>query len=421
MRTSVACALLVTLSMSPAGAQSVMPGVDEMAKTITEMTTKRWVGPRVDFPAEQTRPGQAELWARSSRAPVALHVAPSVDSARANALLRALEFAHDALLTDGWTHPMPDGGLGETAAFDLYAVVGAPATEASVDARANFSYLDRASTFAIVDARLPESRLVACVTHAYASAILLALDPAESPRWRRESAAYITRQATGESCERSANQTHARDGWLSAHTQAGQLLAALSARHDRTGSAFVRDLWDLASQRTWEGEGLRASPDLWMAIETVLRLAGDPLDNAAPDFAAQRYFTPQAPPVEWHTKWIALPTRSPPIKPLGAYGTAYLRVHTAGHTKDAVLHTWLIGEFGVRWSITALRLDKAGAELGRVSATTTPTAPKAYLPVELDAATYAVVLVVTNLSNALPDEDTPDTAIRAFQVALDVE
>ena len=413
-----------------AHAQSVMPGVDDVANAIAAGTMRKWAGPRVDFPEPQPRPTDTSLRAESSLWPVAVHATSNVPERTIQHTLAALEFAYSALQTQGWEHPMPDGGRGNTTAFDLYLVKNAPAMAAAhTDARALWSYIDRASTFTVMRSDLPMHTLRSCVTYGYARAMLLALDPAESPSWRRETASYLSQIATGRfGCAEGlhAQQHNAAKGWLSKNPsrEGGLLMTLLSQTHDGGSGEFIRDLWDLSSQRTWEGKGLRASPDMWMSIETALRLAGTPLLDSIPALSAERLLSTRIgdakPPVMWETTLIGLPKRKGCPAAIGPYGSAYARVDTSSLKSTTVLQVWLRSEYGVKWSISAIRLNEKGDDLGHMSAITQPTNPKAYLPIEIDEQTKSIWLIVTNLSSRLPDEDTPDTNMRAFEITLDV-
>ena len=215
---------------------------------------------------------------------------------------------------------------------------------------------------------------------------------------------------------------------------AGLLLAFLSARHDAEPGSFIRDVWELGSQRTWEGVGLRASPDLWMALDTAVGLTGDSLDENIESFALARYFNGTAAgpmpevtaamehttstPVAWSGRLDSLPKRVVHNQPVEPYGSAYLKLDVAGSATDRRVSAWFEGEYGVRWSFVALQIDDAGRELSRLSAPRTTGVPRAYLPIELSPKASELVLVATNLSSRLPDADAVDTNQRAFQVTL---
>lgn len=440
MKSKVAgVALWVGLAATSAGAEEDPLGVDEVAEAIVLMTTPVWTGPRTPAPTETPRPGSASTTIRSDTALVAVHASPRESWDRITQVLRALEYAAGAMAGMGWPDPLPDGLLGGGPSLDLYLAPSDLPAAAHSDNLPSWSFLDRASAFAVLDPATPTHALEACVTAAYAEALLLSMDPAESRNWRRATAAWITWELTGFfGCEDAVWQQQ-RDPWRSwingaAEEGAGGALwlAYLSARHDDTDPAFVRDAWYLASQRTWEGRGLRAEPDLWSAIDTAVLQSGDRLIDNIQDLAVQRWFVGRGRPP---TPLVAsidsdarvprmrtlrrLPTRAVARTALEPFGSAYAVLEGGAWGGESSLRVWLKGEYGVRWSLIALQLDANGAEIQRVSAPSTDGEPTAYLPIELAADTESLLLVVTNLSSRLPDADHEDPNLRAFELIVD--
>jgi hypothetical protein len=207
------------------------------------------------------------------------------------ALVRAASHFGDL----GWPEVLTDGGRGGTEGFDLYLVRGDHDHDARSDGPREVGPLDGVSVFATLDPTVPDAWLEACVAAAYGEALALFLDPAESPAWRRATAAYLAYVHTGRfGCDDgdvSLQQREPWRGWVEGAAGDGAggaiLLAALSERH---GTRFVRDVWDLARQSTWEGEGLRGAPDLWMALDVALELSGEPLDDWLSELAIARVF-----------------------------------------------------------------------------------------------------------------------------------
>ena len=118
------------------------------------------------------------------------------------------------------------------------------------------------------------------------------------------------------------------------------------------------------------------------------------------------------------TKLDALPRRARPVALLRTYGSAYAVVDTRGARADARLEVWLRAEPGPRWSLLALTLDQAGTELGRVAAPARTT-PASFLPVELDANTARVVLIVTKLPHVRGEQAPADDDEHGFELTLD--
>jgi hypothetical protein len=430
---------------SAAEVEAQIPGLDEWAQVVAEGQTRRWVGPRVDEPAPADRP-EATLAARSTLRPVAVHAADGVDADTVERALGALERAYDTLSSWGWDDAPFDGGRGGTSDLDLYlAPTEREPDDAIADARVLASWLDAASAFAVVDPSVAPDDLEACVLSAYAQAVLLGQDPAEAREVRRATATYLVFAALGRfGCDESAVTVQQRElhrSWMRDGAGGGSAgamyLARLSERHAEGDPYFVRDVWQIARQRTWEGDGLRASPDLWEAVEAAVGLTSDRMDAIAGDLAADRWFTgarragaqgflhalpTDATPEAFATyTWDELPKHSPSADPpLEPYGSGYVRVDVSGAPTESRLRLWLRGEFGVRWSFVAIRLDENGRELGRMIAPPRRR-PDSYLLLELVPGTKEVIVAVTNLSSDIPDADHVDPTIdaRSFKVIVD--
>ncbi|MDH4281090.1 MAG: hypothetical protein OEV36_00425, partial [Myxococcales bacterium] len=360
---------------------------------------------------------------------------PSVSEQTMQQAVEALEYVRARLEVMGWPAPISDGSLGGGPEIDLYLTAALP-PDAYSDGIAPWTYLDRASTFAVVSPATPTASLSACVTAAYAEALLLSMDPAEARGWRRATAAWLTWELTGRfGCEEAVTLQQAEPFRFWVRGGAGDgaggalLLAYLSARHDAGRSQFIRDVWTLASQRTWEGRGLRADPDLWSAIETAVGRSGDRLLDDIEDLAVQRWFVGRADPILFAAidsdarvpislTMKRFPTRMVATRPLESFGSAYAVMDATVWDGRTHLRAWLRGEYGVRWSFVAVQLDERGNEISRLTAPHTGPTPNAYLPIELGERTQRLLFVVTNLSNALPDADEPDVNERAFELIV---
>lgn len=425
--------------------QAQILGLDDWAEVVADGQIKHWVGARVDEPPPAPRP-DVPLAARSTFLPVSVHAATDVDYDTVDRALSALEQAHETMRLLGWTDAPPDGGRGGTSDVDLYLVSGGPhPDDARPDARVLTSYLDASSAFAVVDPTVAPDDLAACVLSAYAQTVLFGQDPAEAPSVRRATATYLVYAALGRfGCDESAvadQQRESHRSWIrdgAGDGAAGAIyLAHLSARHAGGQPYFVRDIWQIARQRTWEGDGLRASPDVWEAIQAAVGLTDDTLDAIAEDLSSNRWFAgarasphvgflhalPLDATVEPYATvtWERLPRHSPPVDPpLEPYGSAYVRVDVSGAPPDSKLRLWLRGEFGVRWSFVAMRLDRNGRELGRMAAPPRRR-PDSYLLLELSPGTTEVIVAVSNLSSDIPDADQVDPTIdaRSFKVIVD--
>ncbi|MEM1417382.1 MAG: hypothetical protein AAGH15_20965, partial [Myxococcota bacterium] len=324
------------------------------------------------------------------------------------------------------------------AGLDVYLTPTEELATARSDGLVLTSFLDRVDAHAQVDPAPGD--LEACVARGVAEAMLLALDPAEALAWRRATASalvfgWLGRFACGDGGERQ--QQAPGGGWLG--PGGGAALAVLGELRDAGSGVFLRELWQLTRQRTWEGkdEGLRASPDLWQALEAVSDAGDRRMEDLVAKVAVARYFVgPRAglaaqpaaagfgaelaPPLAFDLPFAALPEHTAGSPPLAPFGSVYGRVEVRGAPLSSRLRVGLRGEHGVEWKLVAVRLDASGRELGRLEATPDPANPRAYLPVELTPETTHVLVVGTNLSHRLPDADLPDPHVRGCKFIFDV-
>lgn len=458
----LARAIVLVLAAAPLASAQEETFVDSFRDSIVDSLAPRWTGPRVPWPERSPRPPSGGA-VRSSLYPVNVHLASEAAGVeQAEEALAALERAHAWLEAHDWPTPPPDGGYGGTAGFDLYLVdaIDTPIdpdpesppplptwASAELDAQNAWAPLDSAITHAAIDADVDPARLDACVTSAYVRAALLAHDPAEAPAWRIATGDYVAWLATGQfGCSDEGIIRHQREPW---RTWIGEgdsgpggalFLAMLSARTDGLTGDFIRDLWSGAPQITWEGEGLRAAPDMWQVLSTVMEVGRDPLPRLIEEMAVARYFAGDrerergAPlailrelpdeavvPLVGRTAWADLPRRFEPhgleLEPLGS---AYLVVDTQGVPPGSVLRIWLRGEYGVGWALNAVRIGASGEERGRVRAPVRPRTPRSYIPLELAYGEASeVVIVVTNMGGRLVDADAPNDQVRSFSLVLD--
>lgn len=440
VKSNFACiALVVALQTQTARAQGDLLGADEMAEAIVSMTSPVWTGPRTPAPIPTARPTEVTEILLSPHSLLAVHSDSGVDQETQRRAMAALEHARSRLDILGWPDPISDGDLGSGPEIDIYLTSSLPRGAYS-DGLVRWMYLDRASTFAVMDASVPYDRIDACATAAYAEALLLSADPAEAEAWRRATAAWLSWELTGRfGCDDAVQKQQAEPfrSWIGSAADGGAggalWLAYLSARHDGGSGQFVRDVWTLASQRTWEGMDLRADPDLWSAIDTAVARSGDRLEDNIEELAVLRWFVGRGEPrnralacidddakVPVSRTMKRIPSRITSAEPLRAFGSAYV-VMSAPAWNDALrLHAWFRGEYGVRWSFVAVQLDNRGNEIRRIAAPHTSTAPRAYLPIDLEDTTDKLLFVITHLSSGLPDADELDATERSFELIVDV-
>ncbi|MFT3923633.1 MAG: hypothetical protein QM778_13970 [Myxococcales bacterium] len=426
----------------PVEAQSLIKGVDEWAEATTKSAAPKWAGPRVVFPTPQPRPASigrltSLLW------PLDVHLAAGVPLARGQAVLEAGEEALAILATTGWLGNFGDGGMGGTGGYDLYVTPQAShGADAFLDATEPMWGLDGARAFGVVDARVPSDRIAACTTQTLAETLLYQLDPAESASARQSTGAYLSWLVTGDlGCDDEENGRRADPRLAALGPDAGgrgaEWLVQLGHRQDQNRGHFMRDMWQFARQRTWEGTGLRASPDLFEVIAAALGNEDEQLENVASELADQQALTwlddppPQpalnkkgirkvAPPPWTALKWSTLPARLPwvdGVQPLGGqYALIDIDQPLAGGER---LRVWSHGEFGTRWALSLLALDGERQVIGRITAPPRKN-PNSFATLELMPNTRQVLIAVTNVADGIPDADD-GAPFEQFGVALTID
>jgi hypothetical protein len=440
------------------GAPASGSPIDAFAELLAESTRTRWAGQRVSRPMPVARPPGATLRLDSALRPLSVHADPRAARAPlAGDALAALEAAADLLRVTGWAPPAPDGGRGGTDGFDLYLVdLDGTSTAVRPDADAPLAFEDSLATHALVDPDVDPDRLPACVAQAYAEAVLFATDPAEAAPWRRATALWLAWMVTGRfGCEEAevardlavpalapipdlaaqrGDDGATEDGRPRSGAGGAAWLALLDAYHSAGTGRFVREAWQFARQRTWEGHDLRGAPDLFQVMRAMFPVDSESLDEvleavafsrwqagtpAAPSFALRAIPRLAEPAHAGPFAWASLPRRARMDAPaVRVFGSGYVLVDTRDAPAGASLRVWLRGEYGTRWALLAVRLDAAGRELSRLSAPPRRL-PHSYLVVELREPTDHVLLAVTNLGPRLPDADSVDVNERAFELVVD--
>jgi hypothetical protein len=406
---------LLLAALAPARGQAqTIPGVESWADATVGLSTGKWKGPRVPFPEPSPRPvsaGRIDSWLW----PVSVHAAAGVSAERTWATLWALEHVYPVLAAAGWAPSFGDAGQGGTPSHDVY-LVDQPehGASAQIDASQPFGSYDAARAFALLDVRLPSARLEVCAAEALVQTLLFELDPAEAESVRRASAAYVAWLVTGvPGCD--DDLTVALDDpreapFGDAQSARGALwLARLSQHKDQNSGTFLRQMWDFARQRTWEGQGLRASPDLLECIRQAVELGGEVFEELTAALAEQRYLrapplgiAPQKPPA---LSWDSLPKHvwqaEPPI---GVLGATYAWVSLGKPRPGEQLRVWSRGEYGVRWALLITRFAADGKSRGSIRGAVRKN-PNGFLIVELDDLTTDVLITLVNAGDGVPDAD----------------
>jgi hypothetical protein len=411
------------------------------------LAPKVWKGQTVLAPEPSTRPSGAHAALNAPLLPLHVQLPLGSSQRQATRALQTLEQAFTALTLRGWPLPPPDGGRGGTLGIDLYLERVDAAAFARVDGPLAIADFDSAMTFAVVAADLPDSQLAPCVQSALAQAGLRASDPSEAESWvgaSGELAAWLITGAHGCDGALISGQHAPELGLLNsnpASASAGALfLAVLSERHDNAngGGELVRNLWETTRQRSTglvPPDRLRSSPDLWEALQKTLSLEQIDLSDELIEFAIARYFAGPSPrraraayrvlaalpsdaavPLTRELSARELPVQLTQQPELSSLGTAYVLVHI-GELGSRELQVWLRGEQGPRWSLSAVRLDETGREVGRTSAPARRV-PNSYLPVTLEPETTEVLLVITSLPESTPDADTAPPSPHAYDLIL---
>lgn len=407
---------------------SVMPGIDEVAANYADLLTPRWEGERTEAPGFVARPFSAGSIA-SEVAPLRVHVQTADDLSKAQRALHALERVHARIEEAGWETPLADGIRGGDNAFDLYLSPSGE-VQAFADERLFWSHLDAVSTYGVVDPEVSEEDLEVCVAQALGEAIGLTLDPSEASAWRRGLGTYLAHLATGRfGCgglariQESAHLAWTPHGELGPDRAALLLMLLPSVREDH--DSFVRDVWDFARQRTWDGFEFRASPDFWEALTAIQALRESSLDDLLTELGTTRFFLGEreagntrsvvrhlgaeaSPALFAELDADALPYHSRNTPTLAPTGSAHALLHLGEREPGSRLRIWLRGETGVKWALEVSPLDEHGSEISRISAPPSDTIPRAFLLLELDEDARDVVISVTNLSHRRPDADDPD-------------
>ena len=423
------------------------------------VTPKVWKGQTVRAPDPEPRPEARSVRVDAVGLPLHVHMpVPATDlhraAVRALHQLRALEAAFSTWHELGWPGVPFDGGQGGDIGFDLYVVPHERCADAcsGSDGLDPLRDFDAAQTYALLAADLPDSSVDACTLRAVAQAALRAQDPAEAESWVRASAELLTWQYGPAACD-SQQADHAQGspelGLLNADpasANAGVLwLAVESERLGHEPAAFVRSLWESTRQRSKDlvpPDRLRGSPDLWEVLRQMLLAQHRQLDDELIEFGVARYFTgPDARRAQASYRSLAalpdtasvplarelrsgqLPSHIRDTPALRELGSAYVRVQLAEPHPPEQLKLWLHGELGPRWSLTAVRLDAAGREAGRVS-TPARSLPSSYLPVALSAETRTVLVVVTllpRLPTDVPDADVRNDTRHGFELIVAAE
>lgn len=439
---AVASCLGLAVAAAPASAARAQANpFQALAEHLTAPKPGTYRGPTVSWPEIPARPSRGALRARSLRLPLVVHARQGVPTAQVAAALAALERAYHELEARGFPLPLPSMTEDGAAAIDVYlqpTLAAGASAGVGLPRPRPLAALDAGEAFGLLDEALAPDELERCALAALAEAGLLGQDPAEPRGALAAAAAVAVWLAYGElGCRPDPvrMQRAARLGPLG--EDAGQVdaaalwLASLLQRHDPRGRGLLPGLFAAARQLSAQApSALHARPTFWQALDQVLSEAGESLDDAAIELATIRWLLPARGGTAYgvpsearvqlarEVRLAELPQRVTPEAPLRTYGSAYAVVDTRGAGAGAQLRVWLRAEPGPRWSLVALTLDAEGAELGKLAAPPRTT-PESFLPIELDARTARVVLIVTKLPRTRGERALADDDEHGFELTLD--
>ena len=411
----------------PAPEIGVADSIDALARFMVESTQGKQ--PTVPY-LQGVRP-DLPVALCSIELPLCVHASDEA-AAGAQTWLAELEAALAAIEQLGFPVPQPDRGLGGTFELDVYLSAaiaegdsnpeGGPRRAAGEqDGPLDASLLDAATTYARIDPNVVPGQRTACAIEALAEAGLRADDPAESTLASGAVAAFVAYLATGSyGCVDRIEEVQLAPELGLAGSEVDAIaslqlaLLLISRRHDGGDGAFIRDVWQLSRQKSGSVDALRVSPSFFEALDRALKNAGESFELITEEVGIARYFAtrgdrdggshalPAMPasigvPVVPIKPFAELPAHLPVHEPLlGPLGSAYAHIDTSGAPAGSRLDIWLRGDIGPRLSLTAVRLDAQGREVGRLTAPARHV-PQSFLPIELSADTASVLFVVTAL------------------------
>lgn len=403
--------LAVALGPVPAGAQAPDAEVasagliSAVAAVWARSYALKWEGPRVVLAEEPSPTG--ELVAASRAAFLYRGPGVTVDEAHLQRAQRALDLAHQRLSARGW--PVPIGGPLQVFVLSQ-ARPDRPTAE--VSALTGYLGLDRARTYATVEQGLIAFDPEACAVEAYARALLLSMDPGESADWRGASARTLAESIVGRSC---TNPVHRADEEPLHDPQSIETIGAV---------ASMRELWELGQQQTWDGSGVRASPNLWEVLAYIVqnkeaaRTGRDVwLQFVERLLAARAQATEPAvhPPFTSKTRRIWGSVAG--LAPLG------VDVVQFPAESGAPFQIWLRAEPGTRWFLFAQARDATGRSLASFKATSKNRLDSAsevviFHPLEALPKTAMLWIAVGNMGGGAAQLATPELERRAYNLVI---
>lgn len=369
-------------------------GLSEWAHTVSDLATVTWKGPRVAWINEESMCGSGRPQSKTTRAssvhPLALHDTVGLDSSKLSKILSVLESIRLALQSMGWRMESSDGLEGEgLGVFDIYLVDGR--SRFCTEHVSHIALLDTVTGYgelSVSDAANPDR-----IRQFYADVVLKMKEPAESDTWRKSISGVIGLGETPNAAEADDSVWDLSESWIARGHSSTWLLQRLEKRF----KGFVSDVWELTRQRTWEGEGFRASPSGWEACAQLLKSKRASLENELIDAAEARLVWGLQHGVSLPTVTsTALPSHFRPSEPsVSVHGSTAVRLDVSGtQMPHQVFEYWLEAETGVRWAWSVVRLDGSGNLVGSVSAPPRESY-RQFVPVEWTPETRSLIAIAT--------------------------
>jgi hypothetical protein len=443
------CALVLAAAFAATSAEAADAATDSVP-----------VGPA--YPTLLSRPSDTPVVGCSFTRPLCVHAPSGTQSTVLRAALADLEKADAALVQAlGLPRPLADGSLGGGPGFDLYLVDRLaifdwqpPSQEplrldrwcaTGRDGPRPMAW-DRSSAFGLIDRRVAAPASGSCVqknlvARAYASAIRLGIDTAESVASRDAAAAYLAEIvapcATVSSDLIDDFQAHPDRALTRAGDDGGPAVAM--AFHwfldQKLGAgapgALPTALLTLGPQRTppsgwqWLDE-----PDLFDALRGSLSARTPPttVGDLLLDFAVARLFIGDRDDgmhlpgsgwagsfgrvrFEWSIPWTSLPKRLAPLRPVDPTGSTYIWIDLAAAPAGIRLALRAEWEPPVVFRWTVVRIKPDGSEASRLLLTPQERSTSAERNIDNLEGLAAVAIVGTNVGDiSLSHPFDPDEA-----------
>ncbi|WP_281315980.1 hypothetical protein [Polyangium sp. y55x31] len=315
-------------------------------------------------------------------------------------ILRALASAERALramIALGLPLPLPDDDRGGDARYDLYLVEDALPPFTVPDGIATGGAWDRASAFTVLPPPDPAAgcELDAAVTRALAHAAVLRLDAGAEP----SAIAMVGSELASTIVDCGLLDAAAVDDFQRAPERS---LTTFADPDEPTGaflftrfldenygtgipSGVLFGLLAVAGQRT-DPSALHFAnePDVFDALRSNARAREKPFEDLLLDFAVDRAFVGSRSDgahlvdvdrfgdfgrvrFEWSVTYDTLPRRLAPVRPIQPTGATYLWLDLQGAPEDAEITFAADWELGVFFHWALVKIDRTGAEVGRVA------------------------------------------------------